>query len=93
MDDALSSFRASGDQGLEIQMTNAYKFTTASSSAKEMTADQMAEAIRRQAIAVGVVGEIDLFGYARTESNIASALSELSRVAAAFAAELQSRSL
>ena len=74
-------------------MTNAYSFTSASNSAKEMTADQMAEAIRRQAVAVGVVGEIDLFGDARTESNIASALAELSRVAAVFAAELQSRSL
>lgn len=58
-------------------------------SEQKMTTDDMVAAIQRQVSELGKVGEIDLFGNARTDEDIAHAMSEVSRIAAAYVARIR----
>lgn len=51
----------------------------------KITTDDMVRAMQRQVSGIGKVGEIDLFGEARTDDDIANALSEIARVATLYA--------
>lgn len=58
---------------------------------KQISADQMVSFLKKQAADIGSVGDTNLFGETVTEDDIAHSISELSRVAALYAAELRSR--
>lgn len=56
---------------------------------QKMSTDDMVSAMQRQVAELGKVGEIDLFGNARTDEDIAHALSEVARIATAYAARIR----
>lgn len=59
------------------------------SNETKMTTEDMVSAMQRQVAALGSPGEIDLFGDARTDEDIARAMLEIARIATLYAARIR----